>query len=341
MLNKYESIKLFLAHLDQPNYRFDQIIHAVFREGIGDFNRMTALPQKLRAILTQNFGRSILTIKPILQQSSQQVNKILFQLPDANRMETVSMIYKAGWHSFCISSQCGCNLGCRFCATGAIGLQRNLTTNEITDQLLFFSLQGQSLDSVSFMGMGEPLLNKNVFAALDQLTDPAFFGLSPRRITVSTVGIVPNIRRMTRDYPQINLTFSLHSPFNEQRSLLMPVNKRYPLEEVMDALDEHIQQTSRKIYIAYVLLPGVNDSAEHAKAVIQLLKSRIKSGRLYHVNLIRHNPTVDAPVHYGKTDEQAVQTFYATLKAGGIHVTIRKQFGIVIDAACGQLYGRY
>jgi len=217
-----------------------------------------------------------------------------------------------------------------------------LTSDEITDQILhFYFQQGHSIDSISFMGMGEALANVQVFDALDVLTDPTMFALSPRRISISTIGIIPSIKKMTLNYPQVNLTFSLHSPFNEQRSKLMPINDRYPLLDVMDTLDEHIRITSRKVYIAYIMLPGVNDSIDHAKEVVRLLKGRYKEGRLYHVNLIRYNPTVSSPLRFGEVDEGHVVHFYKKLKSSGINVTIRSQFGIDIDAACGQLYGNY
>ncbi len=251
------------------------------------------------------------------------------------------MNYRAGWESFCISSQCGCGLSCRFCATGAIGLKRSLSVDEITDQLLYFHLKGHSLDSISFMGMGEALANPKIFSVLNVLIDPKLFGLSPRRLTVSTVGIVPNIKKMTHTFPQVNLTFSLHSPFNSERSSLMPINDKFPLDKVMLTLDEHIRMTGRKVYIAYVMLCGVNDSVEYAKAIVRLLQNRGRYEQLYHVNLIRYNPTVGAPEHYGQTDEQNIQMFYKELQSAGIHVTIRQQFGVDIDAACGQLYGQY
>ncbi|MFD2115350.1 Cfr family 23S rRNA (adenine(2503)-C(8))-methyltransferase [Paenibacillus yanchengensis] len=338
---KYERIQQFLTDIGQPNYRFKQITNAIFKQRINAFEQMTALPKNVRDELKKEFGENVLSIKPVFEQSSQQVRKVLFEISGNNRVESVGMKYRAGWESFCISSQCGCGLGCQFCATGAIGLKRNLTADEITDQLLYFYLNGHSLDSIAFMGMGEALANQQVFGALKILTDSSLFGLSPRRITVSTVGIIPNIKKMTSDFPQVNLTFSLHSPFNEQRSNLMPINDKFPLDEVLTTLDEHIQVTGRKVYIAYIMLRGVNDSIDHAMAVAKLLQNRGQWGHLYHVNLIRYNPTVDAPEHYEETDEEKVQMFYKELQSAGIHVTIRSQFGIDIDAACGQLYGQY
>ncbi len=338
---KYESIKQFIKELGQPNYRYKQMTNAIFKQRISEFEQMTILPKTVREELIQEFGTNILNIKPIFEESSEQVRKVLFEISGNDKVEAIGLKYRAGWESFCISSQCGCGLGCQFCATGAIGLKRNLTADEITDQLLYFHLNGHSLDSIAFMGMGEALANKQVFNALKTLTDSSLFGLSPRRLIVSTVGIIPNIKKMTSDFPQVNLTFSLHSPFNEQRSKLMPINDKFPLDEVMATLDEHIQVTGRKVYIAYIILRGVNDSIDHAKAVAKLLQNRGQWGHLYHVNLIRYNPTVDAPDHYGETDEKKVQMFYKELQSAGIHVTIRSQFGIDIDAACGQLYGQY
>lgn len=268
--NKYIRIQEFLKQNKFPNYRMKQITNAIFTGRINNFNEITVLPKSLRDMLIEEFGESILNIVPLKAQQSTQVSKVLFGISGDEKIETVNMKYKAGWESFCISSQCGCNFGCKFCATGDIGLKRNLTSDEITDQILYFHLQGHSIDSISFMGMGEALANVQVFDALNVLTDPALFALSPRRLSISTIGIIPNIKKLTQNYPQVNLTFSLHSPFNEQRSELMPINERYPLSDVMDTLDEHIRVTSKKVYIAYIMLHGVNDSIEHAKEVVNL-----------------------------------------------------------------------
>ncbi len=339
--NKYSKIKQFLENYNQPSYRFKQITHAIFQQRIGKFDDMSALPKTIRNELIKEFGEHILTITPLTEQTSSQVNKVLFEVSGKEKIETANMQFEAGWESFCISSQCGCDLGCNFCATGAIGLRRNLSVDEITDQVLYFYLLGHTLNSISFMGMGEALANPQIFNALEVFTNPDLFGLSPRRISVSTVGIIPNIKKITHQFAQINLTFSLHSPFSEQRSALMPINNNFDLNEVMEVLDEHIQITKRKVYIAYIMLRNVNDSIEHAKGVANLINKRIKSGQLYHVNIIRYNPTVSAAVHYEKSDERKLKAFYNELKSLGVNTTIRSQFGIDIDAACGQLYGNY
>lgn len=338
---KYERIKDFLVERNVPNFRFDQIAHSVFKDRISEFERMTALPKQLRTELATEFGKNILTIKSIVQSESEQATKHLFEMLDGQRVETVAMKYRAGWESFCISSQSGCGLACAFCATGAIGLKRNLSADEITDQVLFFHLLGQDIDSISFMGMGEPFANPETFQALSLLTAKSLFSLSPRRITISTVGLVPGIRKLTEEFPQVNLVFSLHSPFDEQRSELVPLNRTYPIRAVMPVLDEHIRRTNRQVSLAYMLISGVNDTHAHAKGVISLLKQRSQWSYLYHVNLIRYNPAVGAPREFGSPEKTNVDRFFHWLKDAEINVTVRQSFGVNINAACGQLYGRY
>jgi len=337
--SRFEMIQQILTELKQPAYRFQQIADAIFKQKIGEYDRMTILPKAIRSELIKNLGERVLSLTPVAQKTSRQVNKVLFSIEDGERIEAVQLRYERGWKSYCISSQCGCGYGCRFCATGTIGLKRNLTADEITDQLLYFHLKGQALDSVSFMGMGEALANPNIFNALTILTDPRTFGFGYRRITVSTIGILPGIDRLTKEFPQVNLTFSLHSPFDEQRSELMPINNRFPLQDVLNKLDQHIRDTGRKVYIAYILLRGENDSNEHAEAIAALLKQRGSWEHLYHVNLIPYNSTVVTPESYHQSDNDRVQKFVSILNSKGIKVTVRTQFGTDIDAACGQLYG--
>lgn len=338
-LSKYEKIRKILSALKQPNYRYSQITEAIFKNKIGNFEAMNNLPKSLRNELIKELGNNVLSITPNMEQKSNQVSKILFAIPGDEYIESVRLSYKTGWESYCISSQCGCGFGCTFCATGTLGLKRNLTTDEITDQLLYFTLNNYPLDSVSFMGMGEALANPYVFDALHVLTDPKLFGLGHRRITVSTIGLLPGVKKLTKEFPQINLTFSLHSPFNDQRSELMPINNHFPLEEVMTVLDEHIHQTKRKVYIAYILIRGINDSAGHAEAVADLLRGRGSWEHLYQVNLIPYNSTDATPKSFVESDQSRINSFLKILKSKGIHVTVRTQFGSDINAACGQLYG--
>jgi 23S rRNA (adenine-C8)-methyltransferase len=188
---------------------------------------------------------------------------------------------------------------------------KNLTPDEISDQLLYFYLQGKNIDSISFMGMGEPLANPHIFETLELLTNPKLFGLSQRRITISTVGIIPHIYEISERFPQIHLTFSLHSPFSDQRSELMPVNRIFPLSEVMKALDHHIILTKKKVYLAYVLLQGINDSSPHAQEIVTLVqKSKIPS--LYHVDLIPYNSIKEKK--YQKSDTLSQKNFLHILK---------------------------
>lgn len=189
-----------------------------------------------------------------------------------------------------------------------------------------------------FYGNGEPLANPNVFEALSILTNPDLFGLSQRRITLSTIGMIPGIRRMTKDYPQVNLAYSLHSPFEDQRNELMPINKKYPLHDVIKVLDSHIQHTGRKVFIAYILLNQINDSMKHAEALANLLQGRDTCSHLYHVDLIPYNYTDKTEQHFTPSSYHQVQRFQKKLRDNGIEVTVRAQFGSRVNAACGQLY---
>ena len=284
-------MKQLIADMRLPEYRYKQLLDAVFLQGIMRFEDMKLLPKTLREKLVEQFGETVVEIKAIHHEKSMQTDKVLFELSDGNRVETVGLFYKEGWNSFCISSQSGCGFGCKFCATGTLGLRRNLTVDEITDQILYFMQQGCSINSISFMGMGEPFANPQVFEALHDLTAPELFGLSQRRITISTIGIVPGIQKLTREYPQVNLAYSLHAPTDRLRETLMPITKTYPLGQVLDTLDQHIRQTNRKVFLAYIMLKDVNDSDRHAEQLTKLLFKHKKYLPLYHLDLIPYNQT--------------------------------------------------
>ncbi|AJA49514.1 ribosomal RNA large subunit methyltransferase Cfr [Clostridium pasteurianum DSM 525 = ATCC 6013] len=332
---KYEKIKQIVSNLNLPNYRYIQLTKAIFHQRIDNFDDMHILPKALRIALVNKFGNNVSSVIPVFSQSSKQAQKLLFELTDGERIEAVRLQYKQGWESFCISFQCGCGFGCRFCATGNAGFKRNLTADEITDQLLYFYFNEHGLNSISFMGMGEAFANPELFGAVKILTDENLFGLSQRRITISTIGVIPGIQRLTKEFPQVNLAFSLHSPFESQRSDLMPINKRFPLHEVMKTLDEHIIHTGRRVFLAYIMLERINDSKEHAKAVIGLLKNRGSWEHLYHLGLIPYNSTNKTTFKFQSSSD--IKQFCSTLEAG-ISVTVRTQFGSEISAACGQLY---
>lgn len=269
---KYGKMKQIISNLKLPDYRYEQLTKAIFHQKIDNFDDMHILPKALRIALVNEFGNNVSSVIPVFSQDSKQAQKLLFELTDGERIEAVGLKYKQGWESFCISSQCGCGFGCRFCATGSAGFKRNLTADEITDQLLYLYFNDHRLNSISFMGMGEALANPELFDAVKILTDQNLFGLSQRRITISTVGIIPGIQRLTKDFPQVNLAFSLHSPFESQRSDLMPINKKFPLNGVMKTLDEHIIHTGRRVFIAYIMLEGVNDSKEHARGSCKFIE---------------------------------------------------------------------
>lgn len=337
-MTKYEVIRQTVREMDLPEYRYDQAVSAIFKQRAACYSDMRVLPTALRNALSDRLGDSVLTVAPKTVKRSGQAEKLLFGLSDGGRIEAVGLRYKKGWRSYCISSQCGCACGCKFCATGAAGFARSLTADEMTDQLLWFRMRGDPLDSVSFMGMGEPLLSPELFDALATLTDPKLFGLSQRRITVSTVGVVPAIERMTREFPSVNLAFSLHAPTDAQRTELMPVNAKYPLGQTLDALKEHVLTTHRRVFLAYIMLERVNDTAEHAKALAALLRRYKSCLPLWHVDLIPYNATECAP--FRPSDRDTIRAFSERLARIGISVAVRSQFGSDIDAACGQLAAR-
>jgi len=301
------------------------------------------VPVILRKQLADNLGDNVLCFKAWKIQESTQVSKLLFELEDDNKIEAVHMSFLGGKTSLCISSQVGCALKCSFCSTGAIGFKRQLTPDEITDQVLYFLQQGRKVDSISFMGMGEPLMNPKVFEAIEMLTDPNLFNIAQRKLSVSTVGIIPGIERLTKEFPQVNLAFSLHSPFPEQRDELVPANKNYPLNSILPVLEKHALMTNRKIFFAYLVLDGFNDSEEHAKAVISIIAKMDKKIRhLFHVNLLRYNPAYGiAEQSYERTEEPNLKRFMNFFSDANIPVTARRSFGVDIDAACGQLFARY
>lgn len=325
-----------------PSYYLDEVRRFIYQKGVLDFNKMTSLPKSVRQALKAQVG-PVLSLTNIAEAKGEQVQKILFATRDGQRLETVRMLFKGrnGTHgSLCISSQSGCALGCKFCATGAIGFKKNLTGEEISDQVLYFKAKNLPVKSIAFMGMGEPLANcDNVFAALKIITDPDYLGFSPRRISLSTVGIVPGIKRLTREFPQVNLAFSLHSPFPQQRLELMPITKVYPIDRVFEALDEHIRLTNKRVFLAYVFLAGVNDSAEHAQEVVKLVKSRGKYAYLYHLNLIRFNPG-STLIKFAQPSRDRIAAFRQILRQSNISHTLRQSFGVTIAAACGQLAGK-
>lgn len=347
VLSKMEKITRLLPE-SQSLYQ-KQIQYAIYKNGVGGFMAITTIPKQLRQRLKEKLG-NVLSLKSIYEMEGGQAHKVLFETRDGARIEAVRMLFRPtpansvgrnDFHeSLCISSQSGCALGCRFCATGDIGFKKNLTAEEISDQVIFFKSKGYQIGSISFMGMGEPLANPHIFAGLTILTHPDFLGISQRRISISTVGITLGIKRLTKEFPQVNLAFSLHSPFEDQRRELMPISKAYPIKEVFAALDERIKLTNRRVFIAYLLLAGVNDTPRYAQALADLIKERGRHCYLYHVNLIRYNQGPGLS-KFKPAPERCVKDFIKVLERNNIGWSLRQSFGQKIFAACGQLYGGY
>lgn len=322
-----------------PPYRLTQVLRAVHQRGVVEFAEMSDLPRPLRERLVEEFGPSWIGLAPLAIQRATQVEKVLFGNPSGARIETVLSRYRSGLTSLCLSTQVGCGLGCTFCATGAVGLVRNLTADEICDQVLYFA-RSESVDSVAFMGMGEALANPHSFDALDLLTSPDLFGLAPRRITVSTVGFAPGLRKLVERQPRVRMTLSVHSPYDEQRAELIPLQQRFPLAECLDILDRHVATTRRKVYLAYLLIDGRNDSDAHAYELARLVRERVEP-RLFHVSVLPYNDAVGVSENFRQPSAERVRRFVGVLQEQGVKATRRQQFGGELDAACGQLHARY
>lgn len=317
-------------------YRLRQLYHAATKELLGNVEEVTTLPKDLRAALRER-GVAFSAIEPIAVQHSKdaQTAKGVFRLSDGKEVEAVLMEHHGDRTTVCISSQAGCAFACAFCATGQGGFNRNLSAGEIFDQAWFFARElarkDKRITNVVFMGMGEPFHNyEAVMDAVALLNDPHGFGLGHRHITISTVGLVDKIDRFADEHVQVNLAISLHAPTDELRSQLMPVNRRFPIVELMAACDRYVRKTNRKVFFEYVMLAGVNDTDACANALAGLMR-----GHLYHVNLIPYNSTPDAPYH--ATPEARIWKFAGVLDAAGVQVTVRQNMGRDIAAACGQL----
>jgi len=350
----FEELSQLLRTWNEPDYRAGQIWEGLYRQLWSSPDEFTSLPKTLRQKFVELFSRgrtsitdqsSLLTLQPIkkLESSDGETIKTLFSISGDRQIEAVLMRY-AKRRTLCISTQAGCAMGCVFCATGQMGFKRQLTSGEIVEQVLYYSRQRSSQDeqvtNIVVMGMGEPFHNyEATMAAIHRLNDPRGFNLGARRFTISTVGLVPGIRRFTQEHSQVNLAISLHAADNELRSQLLPINNKYPLEDLFSACQEYIQITHRRLSFEWALIQGVNDSADQAHQLAQRLKPfRIGGAVLCHVNVIPLNPTRKYGGH-ASTHEKAL-AFQAVLEQSGIPCTIRLRRGIDIQAGCGQLAGQ-
>jgi 23S rRNA (adenine2503-C2)-methyltransferase len=322
-----EELEELVASLGQPNYRGRQVFEWIHRRGVFDPRAMTNLPTDLRTRLGTTWSEETRR----LTSSDRRTTKLLVRLHDGQAIEAVEMLANDGRKTICVSSQAGCAMGCVFCVTGQFGFARNLEAGEIVEQVLRFSTSARPVTNVVFMGMGEPLANYDeLLRAMRLLTHRLGLHLGARRMTVSTAGVVPAMRRFADERLQVGLAISLHAPNDRLRSELMPINRRWPIAEVLAAADHYVERTGRRVSYEYTLMSGVNDTDDLADQLAALLY-----GRLAHVNLIPLNPTDDASLH-APTAERAL-AFETRLRSRGIAATIRVNRGRDILAACGQL----
>ncbi|MCW5877118.1 MAG: 23S rRNA (adenine(2503)-C(2))-methyltransferase RlmN [Anaerolineales bacterium] len=321
----------------QPAYRAKQVWQGLYQSLWSKPEDFSNLPKALRDQLAEHFTFSHMEEVQRLYSKDGQTAKALFRLPDGQFIETVLMRY-ADRRTLCISSQAGCAMGCVFCATGQMGFRRNLSSGEILEQVLVFArelaAEGERPTNVVLMGMGEPFHNYDAsMAAIDRLGDPDGFNMGARRFTISTVGLLPAIRRFTKERRQVGLAISLHAATDEARSAMLPINERYPIRDVIQACREYTEATGRRVTFEWALIRDVNDSPEEAARLAKLLQ-----GLNCHVNVIPLNPTQGYPGQ--RSTRESVSTFRQVLEDAGISCTVRVRRGIDIQAGCGQLAER-
>ena len=335
-----DALSAWLAERDLPAYRARQIADGVWGGTAGTIDDLRTLPAELRAELESSFRFDTVADTELTEGDGGLTEKALHRLADGALIESVLMHYPARRgsrerHTLCISSQAGCAVGCPFCATGELGFGRDLEVAEIVDQVRAASRRlvadGKRLTNIVFMGMGEPLLNLDqVLAAIEALNDRRRFGLGARHITVSTSGVVPGIRRLTALGPQFTLAVSLHAARDPLRDVLVPLNRRWPVAEVVEAARDHSRTTGRRISYEVTMIGGINDTETDAEAMVDLLR-----GDHAHVNLIPMNPVAHTP--WSASPMPVIERFAASLRAAGIETTIRRNRGQEVGAACGQL----
>lgn len=328
-----EELRDWLKEHNQPSFREKQILRWIFQSRATSFEQMTDLPKELRQSLSSSFqffsARTVAT-----QSANDGTEKLLVELNDGGRIECV-LLRDGPRRSICVSSQVGCAMGCVFCASGLDGVERNLRAGEILEQMLRLQLllpKDERLSHIVMMGMGEPLANlPQVTKALAMARDQEVgLGISPRRITISTVGLPPAIDRLAESNAPYHLAISLHAPNDRLRNQLVPVNEKIGIEKLLDAADRFFEKTGRRITFEYVLLGGVNDSVACAEELVGLLRNRISM-----LNVIPYNPVPGLP--YATPSAEAIHRFRRILLEGGINVMFRQRKGDAIQAACGQL----
>ncbi len=332
LLEPSDALDNWLSEASFPAYRAAQVRRWIFQKRAGTFDEMTDLPTALRERLARVF--QIFTSQIAQHRRAKDgTEKLLLTWPDGQRIECV-LLRDGARRTVCVSTQVGCAMGCTFCASGIGGLERNLTSGEIVEQMLLLQRlldDGRRLSHVVVMGMGEPLANLDrLLPALDWASDRKALGISPRRMTVSTIGLPGPMRRLAQMKCRFNLAVSLHAPCDTLRDRLMPACAKTGLAKTLEAADLYFEASGRRLTYEYILLAGINDSPEHAKQLVALLR-----GRPALVNLIPYNPVAGLPQK--RPSPQAVRRFREILESGGLTVQIRRRKGERIDAACGQL----
>ena len=324
-----EDLEKYFESIGEKKFKATQVFEWLYKKRVTSFDDMTNIKKDVITKLKADFSINQLHI--IDKKSDVDVHKYLFELNDSEKIEAVLMNHDYG-NSLCVSSQVGCNMGCAFCESGRLKKVRNLEAYEMVLQILMVEKDlNIRISHIVLMGIGEPLDNyDNVIKFIDIVNSPKGIDIGSRHITVSTCGVVPKIREFMNLGKQVNLAISLHAPNNELRSKLMQINKVYPIEEVIKVVKEYIAKTNRRVTFEYIMLKDINDKEVHALELAKLLK-----GINCYVNLIPYNET--SHIEFKKTDNSQIMRFYDILKKNNIGVTVRREFGSKVKAACGQL----
>ena len=337
LLATKDSLKDLINVYGEKNYRVNQIFTGLYDNFFCDWDEFSSLPKGLREKLQQVLFIRSLTLVETVVSNNRNVFKYLFETIDGYPLESVLM-ENQDRHTLCVSTQSGCGMKCSFCATGALGFNRDLKVCEILEQVYlaqrYLKLNGETLSNIVFMGMGEPFNNyENVMQAIHLLNDPQRFNIGARRITISTIGLLNKLQKFLNEDIQVNLALSLHAPNNPLRNTLVPSNKANPIESIISTLNSYIKKTHRRVSIEYVLIRNINDSPKHAEELAGLL-----SNNLYHVNLIPLNPTTT--FNHSSPTAKTIQKFAQIIRESSIPVSVRKSQGEDILAGCGQLAGK-
>ena len=319
----------YFVSIGEKKFKGEQVFDWLYRKKVTSFDEMTNLKKELIEVLKENFTMNTITITKV--EKDVDVSKYLFRLKDGEKIEAVLMDHLYG-NSLCISTEVGCNMGCKFCESGRLKKIRNLETHEMVEQILLVEKEcGIRISHVVVMGIGEPFDNyDNLIKFIEIVNHSKGIALGSRHITVSTCGIVPKIKEFTELPYQVNLAISLHAPNNEIRDMIMPINKAYPLDVLFPVLKDYIKKTNRRVTFEYILLDGINDKEENAIELSNLVK-----GMNCYINLIPYNETNN--ISYKRSKKENITRFYDILKKNNINVTVRREYGSKISAACGQL----